>query len=752
MSSSSSSSLNSDKDYLLLDSDELDAIGWSFTKKKINQSLETFQELIGTIGLSESTQSTLNNKLVDLHDDILRDLDASIRGLRDTVQIQVNFQLARNNYINSGLNVICDEFKGKELPEAVKIFRAAQQLNDLDTNVVPQNPKLTVESVDEEPFSLIKRYHPKSWTKERFRYYFLKRFSLYGFIKNYRRYDIFYDMFAAITVLCTVIPQGIGYALLAGLPPIYGLYAAFVPPIVYTFFGSSKELCVGPVSMISIIIFDSLSDDLVPQTDYFIEAALFIAFLAGMFLLAARILQIGFLIENLLSLPVLSGFTCAAGLLILLSQIKNLLRLTGMGNATTIIDYGEQFRDHLHEWHNWSLLLGSLTLITLLLMKNLWKNFPMVFLIVIFTTATMYITDAYHKAGILILQKYGSIPSGLPDFKSPFISSDNPISTSNLIESALIVGLVGYMESISVSKKFAAKNHYRIHLSNELMALSMSTLAGSFFQAYPTTGSLSRTALKFQCGSKSPFSSLLSGVIMGGVLLWATHLFEYVALPVISAIVISAVTTLLDWEEPYFLWKVDKLELIPYLITFGATLLLGPEIGVVIAVIMSMFQVLWRTAHPRIVLLGRIPGTQAYRDTNRFPSAQTFPGVLIIRLDARLYFANITRFRDKIERFMRRSPTPVRHIVLDASGVNSIDASAVFFLYEFLAILKKKRIEFMWASVKGPVRDFMTEVGLTDVIGRQHFFLNVHDVITYIQNGKSKSQLLQKGSKADLTA
>jgi len=214
------------------------------------------------------------------------------------------------------------------------------------------------------------------------------------------------------------------------------------------------------------------------------------------------------------------------------------------------------------------------------------------------------------------------------------------------------------------------------------------------------------------------------------------------------------VTTLLDWEEPYFLWKVDKLELIPYFITFGATLLLGPEIGVVIAVIMSMFQVLWRTAHPRIVLLGRIPGTQAYRDTNRFPSAQTFPGVLIIRLDARLYFANITRFRDKVERFMRRSPTPVRHIVLDASGVNSIDASAVFFLYEFLEILKKKKIEFMWASVKGPVRDFMTEVGLTEVIGRQHFFLNVHDVITYIQNGKSKSQLLLQSSKSkgDLAA
>jgi len=435
----------------------------------------------------------------------------------------------------------------------------------------------------------------------------------------------------------------------------------------------------------------------------------------------------------------------AAGILIILSQVKSFLRLN-MANATTIIDYGEQFHDHIHEWHNWSALLGSVTLVTLLLMKNLCKKFPMVIVIFIFTTATMYITDAYHKAGIEILQKNGSIPTGLPDFKSPFISADNPISTSTLIESSLIVGLVGYMDSISVCKKFAAKNHYRIHLSNELLALSMTNLCGSFFQSYPTTGSLSKTSLKYQCGSKSPFSSLLSGVIMGGVLLWANQLVEYVALPVIAAVIIAAISTLVDWEEPYFLWKVDKIELIPYFITWGATLLLGPEIGVIVAVIMSMFQVLWRTAHPRIVQLGRIPGTQAYRDKNRFPSAQTFPGVLVMRLDSRLYFANITRFRDKIERFIRRSNSPVRYIVLDASGINSLDASAVFFLYEFLQILKKKKIEFLWASVKGPVRDFMKEVGLTDMIGRRHFFLNVHDAVTYVQYGKRKSQTIKSAS------
>jgi len=380
-------------------------------------------------------------------------------------------------------------------------------------------------------------------------------------------------------------------------------------------------------------------------------------------------------------------------------------------------------------------------------MKQWWKIFPCSFIMLIITTAIMYKTEADTKANIKLLRANGILPSGLPDPTAPWTGiSTSPISTSKFIETALIVALVGYMESASVAKKFEAKNHYRIHLSQEMLALSACGIIGPFFLAYPTTGSLSRTAIKFQCGSKSPFSSVLSGVMMGGVLLWATSLFEFIAFTVIAAIVIAAISSLIDWEEPWFLWQTNKWELVLYLITFWVVLLLGPEIGVVIAIILSMFQVLWRAAHPRIVQLGRIPGTHAYRDKERFPHSESYSGVMIIRIDARLYFANIKRFREKIERFIRRAEQPPKFIIIDASGINSVDASATAELKSLVEDMRRIKIQVIWACVKGPVRDFFDDVKITKECGSQHFFLTVHDAVTFTQAQASTSSLAKSES------
>jgi len=215
--------------------------------------------------------------------------------------------------------------------------------------------------------------------------------------------------------------------------------------------------------------------------------------------------------------------------------------------------------------------------------------------------------------------------------------------------------------------------------------------------------------------------------------------------------VIAAITSLLDWEEPWFLWKTNKWELIPYIITFWAVLITGPEIGVVVAIILSMMQVLWRAAHPRIVQLGRIPGTLAYRDKDRFPNSQAFPGVMIVRIDARLYFANIKRFREKVERFIRRSGVP-KYLILDASGINSVDATATLVLHEMAATFKKQKIQVLLACVKGPVRDFFDTVSLTKEFGSQHFFLTVHDAVAFTGSSKSKSNLFKSSSNVALLA
>jgi SulP family sulfate permease len=429
----------------------------------------------------------------------------------------------------------------------------------------------------------------------------------------------------------------------------------------------------------------------------------------------------------------------------LFSQVKSLLGFKSFSStASTFPDYVEGYNDHIGETQLYTSILGFLTIGILFTMKYLWRVFPASFIMLIVTTAIVYITEADQRAGIKILRSSSFIPEGLPTPQVPWeyksATLDNtPISFSSIIETSLIIALVGYMESASVAKKFAAKNHYRIHLSQEMLALSACSTIGSFFQSYPTTGSLSRTSLKYQCGSRSPFSSIFSGIMMGAVLLFVTPAFQFVPLTVISAIIIVAISALLDYEEPLFLWRTNKIELIPYGITFWATMLLGPEIGVVIAVILSMFQVMWFTAHPRIVKIGRIAGTYAYRDLTRFPNAQTFPGVLIIRQDARLYFANVTRLRDKFDRFIRASPEPVKYIILDCSGINSLDATAVAFIAEMIINFQKQKIVWLFATVKGPVRDHMAEVKLDKKIGEQHFFLSVHDAVLFTQNNKQTS-------------
>jgi len=322
----------------------------------------------------------------------------------------------------------------------------------------------------------------------------------------------------------------------------------------------------------------------------------------------------------------------------------------------------------------------------------------------------------------------GAIPQGLP---VPETVSVTWTRIKETYTSALIISLIGFMEAISVAKKFAALRQYKVNVSKELIALGLANMMGAVFQAYPATGSISRSAVNYRMGIRTPLSSFLVGILMMGVLLFLTPLFYYTPSACLAAIVIAAAVTMVDTTEMIYLYKIKEYtDLAQLVVTLLITLLLGPDVGAGVAVAISLILVVLRSSKPNFVVLGRLPGTLVYKDVNRFPDAVTQKGVLIVRFDSRIFFYTTTWFRERLDKWEREAPS-VHTIVIDSVGINSIDSTGVHVLTEVLELHHKKNIRILFSDVKGPVRDAMENAGLTLKIGLENFFLTTHSAVEY---------------------
>ena len=538
-------------------------------------------------------------------------------------------------------------------------------------------------------------------------------------LQSYRRDDLKGDLAAGLTVGVMLIPQGMAYALIAGMPPIYGLYASLVPLVLYALFGTSRQLAVGPVAMVSLLVAGAVGPLAGGDTSAYIGFALLLSLMVGVLQFGLGLARFGFLV-NFLSHPVLAGFTSAAALIIGLSQLKHLLGVPIERSHyihKILIAAGQQ----VTEVHSLTLGIGLASIALLIALRRWLPGIPGALAAVALTTGGVWAFDLA-SMGVNIV---GSVPSGLP---SPSVPPLDWNAAQSLVPSALAIGLVGFMESIAVAKVYASRHRYEVDANKELVGLGLANIAGAFFSAYPTTGGFSRTAVNDQAGAKTNLAAIFSAGIIALTLLFLTPLFYFLPKAVLAAIVMVAVFGLVDLEEARYLWKTDRKDFGLMVLTFLATLSLGIEAGILVGVVVSLIVVIYKTSTPHTAVMGRLPGTETYRNLKRNPDALTDSCVVIVRMDASLYFANVNAFKDLIAS-VDAADDRLEAMVIDMYPVNTLDSTGAHGLAEAIEEVRLHGVEVYLSGVKGPVMDVLRAAGLAEEIGDEHFFHEVHDAV-----------------------
>lgn len=546
----------------------------------------------------------------------------------------------------------------------------------------------------------------------------LKRlFPIVSQLRGYTSAGLRSDLSAGLTVGVMLIPQGMAYALIAGVPPIYGLYASVVPLVVYALMGTSRQLAVGPVAIVSLLVAAGVAPIAEGDPRLYISLTFTLALMVGVLQTLLGVMRFGFL-TNFLSHPVLAGFTSAAALIIGGSQLRHLLGLNLPGSAP-LTETLAGVATRIGEVHVATFALGMLGIILLLGLKRWRKTFPGALAVVVLGTLAV----AFFGLEAIGVRTVGEVPGGLPTPVMPTLDLE---MMRALLPAALTIALVGFMESIAVAKVYAAKNRYSLDANQELRALGVANLAGAFFQAFPTTGGFSRTAVNDQAGANSTVASLVAAGVVALTLLFLTGLFEQLPNAILAAIVMTAVANLFDWREARHLWRVDRRDFAMLGLTFVATLTFGIEEGILVGVIVSLGALVYQNARPHAAICGRLPGTRTFRNVDNHPEATCSPGVTVFRVDAALTFANAAFLKDRVEALMDAAP---RAFVFDFHAVNGIDSTAGHVLADLLRVMKRRGVEPFFAGVKRPVAERLRRLRVSDDLSSDRFFHEVADAV-----------------------
>ena len=546
---------------------------------------------------------------------------------------------------------------------------------------------------------------------------------IFDWLPAYKKVDFKGDLWAGLTVGVMLIPQGMAYAMIAGLPPIYGLYAAFLPQVIYSIFGTSRQLSVAPAAMISLLIVAGISEFADQGSEAYIGLAILLALIVGILQLLFGIFRMGFLV-NFLSQPVISGYTSSAAIIIGLSQFRHLLGID-MPSSNLIHEILYNTSIHFNEIHVNTIVIGVLSIGLLVFLKKISRSLPGPLIIVVVGIAivSLFNLDA---TGVKII---GTVPRGLPGVSIPVISLAD---ISNLLPLALLISLVSFMESITIAKVIQSKKkNYKISANKELVGLGMANISGSFFGTFPVSGGLGRTAVNEQAGANTSLASWISAALVGLTLLFFTPLFYNLPKAILAAIIMVAVFGLIDVKTVVLLFKTNKKDFAMLLVTFLSTLLFGVQTGIITGVVLSLGLVIHRSVYPHLAELGKLSDTNYYRNLSRFPEATERKDALIFRFDSELYFANINYFKVRLEQMIARKGDDLKVIILNAQSIYALDSSAVKGLEEIVEGCKNQGIEFYMTEVIGPVRDMLRKTGLFDKIGEDHFRMRIQDALDY---------------------
>lgn len=557
-------------------------------------------------------------------------------------------------------------------------------------------------------------------------------FPALSWLKGYSRADLQTDTVASFIATILLIPQSMGYALLAGLPAVTGLYAGIIPSILYAFFGTSRTLAVGPVAVTSMMTATILMPFALPGSEQYAAIAMMLAFLSGVFLILMSLLKMGFL-SNLLSHPVISGFISASAILIAVGQFKHLIGVQAHGN--NLIELTQSMMRHIQDINLPTVLLSTISILSLILLKRyltpilsklglsehyaqmLGKAGPVI--VVVATTSSV----AVFSLDTLGIKIVGDISTSLPSIPFQQFTIDAMI---DLLPGAFLISIVGFVGSVSVAQSFAAKRKQDINPNQELVGLGLANLGAAFSASFPVTGGFSRSVVNVSAGAKTPMTGILTGLLMLVTLLFFTPLFYYLPTAVLACSIIISILQLIEFKNLLRLYRFSKQEALGLLATFFVVLFVGMETGIIVGVSLSLLFFLWHTSHPHIAVVGRLPGTEHFRNVKRF-DVETDPEVITIRIDENLFFANARVLEDYVLTLVSQHKD-MKHLILMCNAVNMIDASALDSLETIDDRLKSAGVMLHFSEIKGPVMDKLKESSLVSNLSGQ-IFLTQHQAM-----------------------
>jgi SulP family sulfate permease len=561
--------------------------------------------------------------------------------------------------------------------------------------------------------------------------------------RDYRRENLPGDLGAGAVVAMMLVPQAMAYAMLAGLPPEMGLYASILPLLAYALFASSNFLAVGPVAIDSLMVASAAGMFAVQGSPQYNTVAMFLALLSGALLFCAGLLRFG-VVANLLSHSVSIGFINAAALIIGVSQLQHLLGIT-LTKPDDIVLSLLQLWQRREEFSAWTGGLGIASVILLVLARaplaSLLRRIGVrdalisvaartgAFAVILLTAFVVWLFNLHESHGIRVV---GVVPGSLPSFSVP---SGLPAPWTELLPAAALIAFVAYLESISVARSLAAKRRQRVDGNRELIALGVANMVAGLCRAYPVAGGVSRSSVNYSAGANTPLAGVVTAIGVAMCMLLLAPAMYFVPKAALAAVVIIAVLRLVDFEPMRVAWHYNRVDALATLVTFVTVLLVSVQAGLLTGIVFSLVVYLWRTLNPHIAVLGRVPGSEHFRNVLRH-RVETTAQLAIVRIDESLYFANSHALEDRMQAIAAGQPE-LRHIVLVCSAVNYIDTSALDSLDAIRQRLRDAGVTLHLAEVKGPVLDRLERTAFVRQLAPGRLFISTHAAVTELENSSA---------------
>lgn len=568
---------------------------------------------------------------------------------------------------------------------------------------------------------------------------------IFDWLPGYGRSTLAGDGMAGLIVAIMLVPQGMAYALLAGLPPEVGLYASIVPLVFYGLLGSSRALAVGPVAIVSLMVATALGDIAAAGSAGYLAGAVLLAFLTGAILLAMGLARLGFLV-NFLSHPVISGFSSGAALIIGFAQLKHMLGFD-IPSGHLITQTIAHAATHISQLNLPTFAIAVVSLGILLAFRSqvaprlkaagmsagaadaIAKAGPLV--AVVLSTLAVWLLALDQTAGVGIV---ADVPPGLPPLTVP---SFDVALIKELLPAAALIAAVGFLESVSVAKSLASKRRQKIDANQELIALGAANIGASMTGGFPVTGGFSRSLVNFTAGAVTPMASIITALLIAITVVFLTPLLFYLPKATLAVIIVVAVANLIDVKTLRDAWRYNRADAASLIVTFLAVLSLGIEVGIVLGALLSIVLYLWRTSRPHMAEVGRVGKTEHFRNVLRH-KVQTDPHVLMVRVDESLYFANTAYLEGQLLARVADRPE-IADLVLIMSAVNFIDASALETLETLAERLRDAGVTLHFAEVKGPVMDRLNRVDFVSKLHGGQVFLSTYEAQCALVAARTRS-------------